>query len=78
MFTMELLELVEDKDTLETREAYWISIRKPTLNVTDTKLSKAAADSLKIDSQTLDKQQLCEKYNLSQKYLNEILRGGRW
>ena len=77
-FTMALLELVEDKDALETVEVRYIKELAPTLNVTDTKLSKTDVEQLRIDILSLTESEVAIKYNISIKYLKEILRGGKW
>ena len=78
-FTMELLELVEDESTLETREVFWIELKKPSLNVADTRLSESAAEDIKnmIASGASD-EEIMSKYNLTRKYLLEIKRGDKW
>jgi len=76
---MELLELVEDPLDLENREAYYIGTLSPSLNVTDTKLSRNDVVKLRTEAETgAALEDLCTKYNLTMKYLKEILRGGRW
>lgn len=77
-FTMELIELVEDKGSLETREAFYINTMSPNLNVVDTKLSKNDADEIKRLVATEDLDTLCLRFNISLKYLKEILRGDKW
>lgn len=77
--TMELLELVEDPLDLETREAYYIGTLSPSLNVTDTKLSRNDVERLRQEVETgTALEDICTKYNITIKYLKEILRGGRW
>lgn len=78
-FTMELVELVPDKDELEAREVYWIDIKQPTLNVVNTRLSPSTAMDVKnmIDSGATD-EEIMLKYNLTKKYLLEIRRGDKW
>lgn len=77
--TMELLELVEDPLDLENREVYYIDTLSPSLNVTDTKLSRNDVVKLRTEAETgAPLEDLCTKYNLTMKYLKEILRGGRW
>ena len=76
---MELLELVEDIDTLETREVYWTDLLKPNLNVVDTKLSKADVEKIRdLNEQKLPLDEIASKFNISVKYLKEILSGYRW
>jgi hypothetical protein len=76
---MELVELVEDTDTLETREAYWIKTLNPTMNVTDTKLSIADVNIIKeLNEKKLPLEEIAFQFNISVKYLKEILSGYRW
>jgi hypothetical protein len=78
-FTMELVELVEDHELLEAREVYWTDIKKPTLNVVNTRLSPSTALDVKnmIDSGAYD-EDIISKYNLTPKYLQELKRGDKW
>lgn len=75
---MELVELVDDKDNLETREVYWIETLKPTLNVVNTRLSKNDVIELRQLLGTMPNEEIAKKYNLTIKYLNEIIRGDKW
>jgi group I intron endonuclease len=79
MFEMTLLELIPEKDSLETREAYWIANKNPSLNIVDTKLSRNDVNQINdmISSGSLE-EEISQKYNITVKYLKEILRGGRW
>jgi len=78
-FVMELIELVEDTDTLETREAHWIKTFSPTMNVTDTKLSIADVNIIKeLNEKKLPLEEIASQFNISVKYLKEILSGYRW
>jgi excinuclease UvrABC nuclease subunit len=76
--TMELIELVEDPNDLETREVYYINTLSPNLNVVATKLSRNDVDRIKLEVDYISLKEVCKKYNLTLKYLKEILRGGRW
>jgi len=76
--TMTLIELVEDEGDLETREAFWTKERKANVNVTNTKLSDNSVIELRKDLDSLAKKDIAIKYNISVKYLNEIIRGDRW
>lgn len=78
-FTMELVELVANKDELEAREVYWIEIKQPTLNIVNTRLSPQTALDVKnmIDSGASD-EDIISKYNLTPKYLQELKRGDKW
>jgi len=78
-FTMELLELVPNKEDLEAREVYWTDFRKPTLNVVNTRLSPSTAKDVKnmIDSGVSD-EEIINKYGLTKKYLSELKRGDKW
>lgn len=76
---MELVELVEDEDSLETREVYWIENLKPNLNVVDTKLSKNDVQKIRsLNTEGLPLEEIALKFNISVKYLKEILSGYRW
>jgi len=78
-FEMVLLELVEDKNDLESREAYWIGIKQPTLNITDTKLSQNAVNQIKVlVASGVQEDEVANRYKITTKYLREILRGARW
>lgn len=76
---METIELVDDEDTLETREVYWINLLKPNLNVVDTKLSATdvAKIRLMIDSE-FPEHIVAGEFNISVKYLREIINGNKW
>ena len=76
--TMTLVELVEDEGSLETREAFWTKEKEANLNVTNTKLSANSIVELHDDLLTLEKKDVAIKYNISIKYLNEIIRGDKW
>ncbi|MCB1711910.1 MAG: GIY-YIG nuclease family protein [Candidatus Riesia sp.] len=79
MFTMELLELVPEIEQLESREVYWIENKKPSLNVVNTRLSEADVSViLGMVANNVELEQIATKYNLTLKYLKEILRGDRW
>ena len=78
-FTMELVELVDNVTTLETREVYWINLLSPNLNVTNTKLSESDVNDIrKLNEEKLSLSEIALKYNISVKYLLDILRGNRW
>lgn len=78
-FVMELIELVDDVDTLETREVHWTNELKPTMNVVDTKLSTNDVQEIrKMNEQNIPLSEISSKYNISNKYLLDILRGNRW
>ena len=78
-FTMELIELVPNMDELETREVYWTEQKRPTLNVVNTRLSLADVKVIREMVQAnVPEEEIAAKYNLTIKYLREILRGGRW
>lgn len=78
-FTMELIELVPDINQLETREVYWTEQKRPTLNVVNTRLSLADVKAIREMVQAnIPEEEIAAKYNLTIKYLKEILRGGRW
>lgn len=76
---MELLELVEDINDLETREVYWTDLLKPNLNVVDTKLSKNDVDKIRqLNEEKLPLEEIASRFNLSVKYLKEIISRYRW
>lgn len=76
---MELLELVEDVDTLESCEVKWMSFLNPSMNVVNTRISKKDAEDIRsMDSLGVSMEEICKKYNLTIKYLMEILRGDKW
>ena len=76
---MELVELVPNMDELETREVYWTEQKRPTLNVVNTRLSISDVKVIREMVQSnVPEDQIAAKYNLTIKYLREILRGGRW
>lgn len=76
---MELLELVEDIDSLETREVYWTNLLKPNINVVDTKLSKNDVALIRdLNEKELPLAEIASRFNISVKYLKEILSGYRW
>jgi hypothetical protein len=78
-FVMELIELVDDVDTLETREVHWTNELKPTMNVVDTKLSANDVQEIrKMNEENIPLSEISSKYNISNKYLLDILRGNRW
>lgn len=78
-FTMELVELVPDVLTLETREVYWTDLKKPTMNVVNTRLSARDAEEIKkLSSEGVCEKEVASKFNISTKYLREILRGDKW
>ena len=76
---MELIELVEDINELETREVYWTDLLKPNLNVVDTKLSKNDVEKIRqLNEEKLPLSEIASRFNISVKYLKEILSGYRW
>ena len=76
---METLELVEDVDTLESREVYWTDQLKPNLNVVDTKLSKVDVQEIRTSYEKgLSLEEIADDYDISVKYLKEIIAGYRW
>lgn len=78
-FIMELVELIDDIDALETREVYWTDQLKPSMNVVDTKLSaNDVAEIRKLNEEKIPLSEISSKYNISNKYLLDILRGNRW
>ena len=78
-FELTLIEIVDDVSSLERREVYWIQALEPAINIMSTKLSPADIVDIKYKlsvGQHLD--EVAHAYNISVKYLREILRGGRW
>lgn len=77
---MTLVERIPDEEIegIEAREVYWTEFYKPTLNVVHTKLSKQDASYIIENVDVIGKEAICTKYNITNKYLNEILRGDKW
>ena len=76
---MELIELVDDVDTLETREVFWTNELCPPLNVVDTRLSLSDVEKIKaLNEEKLPLEEIASQFNISVKYLKEILSGYRW
>lgn len=79
---MTVLERVIDQELplLESFEVKWIKKLNPSINVVNTRLCKPDVDSLRkrIDSGESTEEDICKQYDLTLKYLKEILRGGRW
>jgi len=78
-FTMELLELVPDVLILETKEVYWTELKKPTMNVVNTRLSSRDAEEIRnLNTSGVCEAEIAERFKISIKYLREILKGDKW
>ena len=78
-FEFEVIELCADEDSLETREVFWIQALQPDINIVNTKLSVNDVRNIKLlISQGIGLLEVCDRYNLSLKYLKEVLRGDKW
>lgn len=78
-FEMTLIEVVDDVNKLESREVYWIHALSPQINIMNTKLSPADIRDIKYALSLGEPlEEVAHRYDISFKYLREILRGGRW
>jgi hypothetical protein len=78
-FEFEVIEVCDDESNLETREVFWIQALQPDINVVNTRLSQNDVRNIKmLVSQGITLDILAHRYNISVKYLKEVLRGDKW
>lgn len=78
-FTMLCLEVVDDIDSIESRERYYVESLCPQLNIRAVKLSKTDVEDIRSSiAAGVTHSDICSKYSITPKYLSEILRGSRW
>lgn len=76
---MHILEIVEDLDVLNAREAHYIDELSPQLNVDHVKLSPRDITEIReAYSNGKSYKDLAKKYSISIHYLKQVLNGYRW